>query len=120
MPRPIVIIYGWSDHGSAFQPLAQALRTKLGASVSQISLAEWESTNDSVTYDDLITQMDLAWSAAELPREPHSVDVIVHSTGGLVIRDWLLRNFSQPAAARIAPGVAAPPDATNPTAQPTT
>lgn len=117
MARPIVIIHGWSDHGSSFRPLAEALRQRLGAAVSEINLAEWESTNDQVTYDDLITQMDKAWTAAGLSREPYAVDVIVHSTGGLVIRDWLLRNFGKPPASAGSAGSAAP--AGNPTGRPT-
>jgi hypothetical protein len=115
-----VIIHGWSDRSASFIPLAQALSLRLKRPVTTISLADWESTNDQVTYDDLITRMDLAWTAAGLPRDPHSVDVVVHSTGGLVIRDWLLRNFGLPRAASLVPGLQTAPTADNPSAAPTT
>src|ERR1700722_16221624 len=94
MPLPIVIIHGWSDTASSFFPLAQALAAKYGVPVTTINLAQWESMNDQVTYDDLVTQMDAEWTKYNLPRAPHSVDVIVHSTGGLLIRDWMVRCFA--------------------------
>ena len=94
MPLPIVIIHGWSDQAVSFQPLAQALYARYGVAVTTINLAQWESMNDQITYDDLVTRMDGAWTAAGLPRGPGSVDVIVHSTGGLLIRDWLIRYFA--------------------------
>ena len=100
MPRPVVIIHGWSDSSRSFRPLAKLLTEELGRSVEVISLADYESRDDEVTYDDVVTAMDEAWDRRGLPRTPASVDVIVHSTGGLVIRDWL-RRFSSAAATPI-------------------
>ena len=91
--RPLVIIHGWSDDSSSFEKLASLLAAELGRHVHMIDLADYESMDDDVTFDDVITQMDFAWTQHNLPRGKASVDVVVHSTGGLVIRDWLTRNF---------------------------
>ncbi|HTV48742.1 MAG TPA: alpha/beta hydrolase [Phycisphaerae bacterium] len=91
---PIVIIHGWSAGASDFNNLAKALASHYKVPVTTIDLAQWESMNDQITYDDLVTKMDAAWNAAKLPRGPYQVDVIVHSTGGLLIRDWLLQYFA--------------------------
>ena len=43
-----------------------------------------------MTTDDIVEALNRAWDdEPALTREPRSVDVIVHSTGGLVIRHWL-------------------------------
>ncbi|MBX3388488.1 MAG: hypothetical protein KF691_03420 [Phycisphaeraceae bacterium] len=91
MPRPLVIIHGWSDHAATFKTLAARLRETRGGEVTTISLAEYVSMNDYVTFDDLAAAMDTAWTRRGLPRDPRSIDAIVHSTGGLVIRDWMKR-----------------------------
>ncbi|MDR3458533.1 MAG: alpha/beta hydrolase [Verrucomicrobiae bacterium] len=95
---PTVIIHGWSDHAVTFVPLQQELNKRLGIPVPMISLAEWLSLNDLVTYDDLVTRMDAVWTAYGLPRTPGAVDVITHSTGALLIRDWMTRYFAPGAA----------------------
>lgn len=45
--------------------------------------------NDEVTIIDVATALDMAWSHYGLPTKPHSVDLIVHSAGVLVIREWM-------------------------------
>lgn len=94
MPLPLVIIHGWSDQASSFNDLAAALATRCQVDVKTINLGQWESMDDLVTYDDLVARLDAAWNAAGLPRAAHSVDVIVHSTGSLLVRDWLVRYFT--------------------------
>jgi hypothetical protein len=61
--------------------------------VSYISLADWVSMNDEVTYLDLAEAMRREWKKKGLPVRSRSVDVVVHSTGALVIREWLTRFF---------------------------
>ncbi|MHB8523486.1 MAG: esterase/lipase family protein [Limisphaerales bacterium] len=91
---PTVIIHGWSDHAFSFVPLQQALSKRLGTPVPTISLAEWLSLDDLVAYDDLVTRMDAVWTAYGLSRNPGAVEVITHSTGALLIRDWMVRFFA--------------------------
>ena len=95
MPRrPLVILHGWSDRSATFKPLAHLLAAKLNIQdVSIISLADYLSLEDEIRFDDIVTAMQAAWQHRELPTTPGSVDAIVHSTGGLVIRDWLQRHY---------------------------
>ena len=93
--RQIVILHGWSDTFASFKPLARLLRAKLPEQdVSIISLADYISMEDEVRFDDVVTAMQTAWEKHGLPKKKGSVDAIVHSTGALVIRDWLQRNFT--------------------------
>ena len=92
--RPIVILHGWSDVSNSFQPLARLLHRRLsGRQVSFLHLADYISMEDEVRFDDIVSSMTKAWADHRLPTAPGSVDAIVHSTGGLVIRDWLQRNY---------------------------
>ncbi len=86
---PIVIIHGWSDNSSSFERLSKRLKKETGRTVEDLWLADYVSLDDDVTMKDIITAMQSAWSASGLPTKANSVDVIVHSTGGLVIRDWM-------------------------------
>lgn len=93
--RPLVILHGWSDDGHSFDALARHLTPRLtGFDIELVSIADYLSMHDDVRFDDLQAAMERAWSERGLPRSAHSVDAIVHSTGGLVIRDWLQRNFA--------------------------
>lgn len=86
---PIVIIHGWSDNSSSFTKLAKRLKKETGRMVEEIWLADYVSLDDDVTMKDIVTAMQSAWKSSSLPTKSNSVDVIVHSTGGLVIRDWM-------------------------------
>ena len=92
--RPLVIVHGWSDVSKSFEPLARLLGEKLDTTVSFIKLADYLSMEDEVRFHDIAAAMDKAWRDNNLPRGKGTVDAIVHSTGGLVIRDWLNRHFS--------------------------
>jgi hypothetical protein len=91
--RPLVIIHGYSDTDKGMRELQDILAQDLQRPIADLNLVDWMSMDDEGTYDDVVTAMDRAWRVKPLPREPRTVDVVVHSTGGLVIRDWLTRNF---------------------------
>ena len=93
MPRPLVLIHGWSDTSKSFRTLASELGHRLNRSAAVINLADYVSMDDEVRFDDLVSAMAIAWKDAGLPTAAGSVDVLVHSTGGLVIRDWLTRFY---------------------------
>ena len=92
--RPIVILHGWSDTSNSFEPLARLVRARLRRQVSIISLADYISMEDEVRFDDVVEAMNGAWRKHNLPGKKRGVDAIVHSTGGLVIRDWLQRYYA--------------------------
>ncbi|SDK17926.1 esterase/lipase family protein [Billgrantia gudaonensis] len=97
--RPLVLLHGWNDEGSSFEKLVGHLRKRLGSGhIQRIAIGDYLSKDDALRFDDLQAALDRAWRARELPRDVASVDVIVHSTGGLVIRDWLVRHFTPDAA----------------------
>lgn len=91
--NPLVIMHGWSDAGASLVPLAQFLRSKLGRPAQLISLADYVSMDDAVTFRDLVHALDRAWDRHGLPRSPRSADVVVHSAGALIIRDWMSSHF---------------------------
>ncbi len=91
--RPIIILHGWNSTSASFERLARLLRTELQRDVSIISLADYVSLEDEVRFDDLTTAMHAAWYRHNLPTCTGGVDAIVHSTGALVIRDWLQRHY---------------------------
>ncbi len=93
MSHPILIIHGWSDASRSFRRLAEYVRSVTGQAVDTINLADWMSLDDDVTYVDLVHAMQRAWVAKQLPQDPRSIDVIVHSTGSLVTRDWMSTFF---------------------------
>ncbi|GAA5786302.1 esterase/lipase family protein [Chitiniphilus shinanonensis] len=87
--EPIVIIHGWSDEAKSFRALAEFIEENLGLAPTLINLAQWRSMHDDVTYADLANAMQLAWTTLGLPQSPRSVNIVVHSTGALVVRDWM-------------------------------
>lgn len=93
MPNPIVIIHGWSDESKNFRDLARILQQDLGRPVATVRYGDYISMDDEVTFDDLVAAMTRAWKASGLPTGPRSVDAVVHSTGGLVIRDWIATTY---------------------------
>lgn len=94
MSEPTVIIHGWSDKSESFSKLASYLQEKLGAPPIVIRLADWISMQSDVTYPDLSVAMQRAWMASGLPATPRSVNVVIHSTGALVVRDWMTKYFT--------------------------
>ena len=83
--KPIVIIHGWSDQSESFQPLAARLAQETQQAVSNIWLGDYISLDDEVKLEDISRALQRAWVAAGLPVARNQVDVVIHSTGGLVI-----------------------------------
>ena len=93
MANPVLILHGWSDNYQSFEPLKAWFRAN-GYTAESVFLANYESMEDHVTFDDLAVgfhvRLDALVRANRLPPlQPHSLDVIVHSTGGPVFRHWL-------------------------------
>ena len=88
MSNPVIILHGWSDDSKSFIPLGQWLTTN-GFQIVDIHLGDYLSMNDELTLFDLGLAFIRALDANDIPQQPHSFDVIVHSTGGLVIREYL-------------------------------
>jgi len=95
-----VIIHGWSDESASFDKLRRAIAQHAGVAPLDIRLGDWISMNDEVTLLDVAEALERAWRATGLPSVPRSVDLVVHSTGALVVREWMTR-FHKPASVPI-------------------
>ncbi len=93
--NPLVIIHGWSDDSSSFDELRRVISTQGGVDPLVIRLGDWISMNDEVTLCDVAEAFQRAWLKHQLPSTPRSVDLVVHSTGALVVREWMTR-FHKP------------------------
>jgi len=98
MSNPIVILHGWSDESASFENLKSKLTSWLNRPVDEIKMVDWLSMDDEVSYDDIAAALDDEWTRKGLSRSPHSVDFVVHSTGALVLRHWLVKYFGKPSA----------------------
>jgi hypothetical protein len=87
----LVVIHGWSDSSKSFEKLSRHLAANGIEDVRHIRLGNYVSLDDDVTFDDLAAALEKAWTAQKIPVAPRTVDVIVHSTGALVIRHWMTR-----------------------------
>jgi pimeloyl-ACP methyl ester carboxylesterase len=92
MPNPVLIVHGWSDNYKSFVPLQTWLATQ-GRPAQQVFFGNYDSMEDHVTFDDLAAGLqdrfdDLKDKGTPV-LAPFSLDVIVHSTGGPVVRHWL-------------------------------
>jgi len=94
----LVLIHGWSDDSRSFRKLAMHLSAALDRDFTTIDLADWVSLDDDVTYDDLADGLEAAWSEFGLPKRGRKTDVVLHSTGALVVREWLLKHCGSAAS----------------------
>lgn len=90
--RPLLILHGWSGTPQSLRPLSSFLK-RHGFTVVDIWLADYLSMNDEITIQDLGQAMGRALKSKRIPEKRHSFDVIVHSTGGLVVRQYLIHHF---------------------------
>jgi hypothetical protein len=90
--RQVLIVHGWSDTYESFQPLKDLL-VAAGYETKQVFLGNYASMRDDVTFDDLATALQRRFqemiNTRTLTLDPFSLDIIVHSTGGPVVRHWL-------------------------------
>jgi hypothetical protein len=109
MPKPtrILIIHGWSDCSNSFVDLKNYLIAQNIGQVETIFYADYESREDNITYEDVIEGLNNELIRQKLVFNDGSSDynlkVIVHSTGGLVVRHWLWRYYGKPERLAICP-----------------
>jgi pimeloyl-ACP methyl ester carboxylesterase len=93
MARQVLIVHGWSDDSTSFYPLARFLG-KHGFEAQTLWLGDYISMEDDVRVQDVAIRMaeviDQRIAQGEL--QP-AFDMIVHSTGGLVVRAWLTTKY---------------------------
>ncbi|NPA17178.1 MAG: alpha/beta hydrolase [Aquificae bacterium] len=88
-----VIIHGWSDCSESFKDLKQFLIENGIGTVETIYYADYESREDNLTFYDVIDGLyDRFRERGFIDRDGNplvNLNVIVHSTGGLVIRHFI-------------------------------
>jgi pimeloyl-ACP methyl ester carboxylesterase len=89
MAAPVVLVHGWSASSASMVVLRDFLHAQ-GFSVSDIWMADYLSLHDDVRVPDVVKRMERVLQN-EADRLAAPFDMIVHSTGGLVARDWLAR-----------------------------
>jgi hypothetical protein len=95
MPRPLLLIHGYSADGLDFTNLYWALVDRK-IEVKLLNVGNYISLNNEITIEDIAEGMQRAIDLTEL-NTSEEFDAIVHSTGMLVMRAWLAHQ-------KIAPG----------------
>lgn len=91
----LVIIHGWSDTYRSFRRLGRHLvDAGVAPGVAHVRLGDYVSLDDDVTFDDLAHALQAAWRKEKISTRARSVDLVVHSTGGLVVRHWMTTFFT--------------------------
>lgn len=104
--KPIVVIHGYSaesdgtnrrDIAEIYGQLPKALRREYGGrNVVEIDLSRYISLDDGISVEDISHALDRVLKSDKFSHLLKSgFHTIVHSTGALVIRNWL-RRFSPP------------------------
>ena len=89
MPAHVAILHGWSDTSKSFHRLRSFLEAN-GHEVAGIWLGDYVSMDDDVRVEDVAKRMNAVLAGAMTAgRLTVPFDLIVHSTGGLVAREWL-------------------------------
>jgi hypothetical protein len=87
----VVLIHGYADKGESFQAWKSTLQQR-GYNVKVLS---YTTLSNEVTITDIAEGLERALSLPGGLQPDEPFDAIVHSTGMLVIRAWLLANPSQ-------------------------
>jgi hypothetical protein len=95
MPRPLLLIHGYSATGLDFSNLYWALVDRK-VDVKMLNVGNYISLNNEITIEDIAEGLQRAIDLSEL-NTFEEFDAIVHSTGMLVVRAWLAHQNMAPA-----------------------
>lgn len=87
--RPLVLIHGYSASGSSFESWKRVL-LKQGYSEQNLHVCTYKSLTNEVTIKDIAEALDRALRIQTGLDGNEEFDAIVHSTGMLVVRAWLV------------------------------
>ncbi|MCX6590174.1 MAG: hypothetical protein NTZ56_01490 [Acidobacteria bacterium] len=89
MPRPIVLLHGYSDQGASFSAW-KAILMQNGYLETDIKICSYRSLVNEINISDIAEGFEAVLAQAGVgPND--SFDAVVHSTGMLVLRSWLAR-----------------------------
>ncbi|MGE5608832.1 MAG: esterase/lipase family protein [Bacillota bacterium] len=88
-----VIIHGWSDCSDSFVDLKKRLHRAGIGDLKTILYADYESREDNITFNDVVQGLNDQFIENGIINPDGTklkdINVIVHSTGGLIIRQWI-------------------------------
>lgn len=87
--RPIVLLHGYSSSADSLRTWRDVLVRDHGYAATEIHLGGYVSLSNEITIKDLAEGFDRALRVQAGLKDGEEFDAIVHSTGGLVIREWL-------------------------------
>jgi pimeloyl-ACP methyl ester carboxylesterase len=87
--NPVVLIHGYSDEGASFRVWESILEER-GYDVAMIHACTYRSLTNEVSIKDIAEGFDRALRIRAGLSDDEPFDAIVHSTGMLVIRAWLI------------------------------
>jgi len=97
---PVLLIHGYASEGrdttvaDIYGRLPEQLREKFGGdAVVEMNLSRWISLSDGVSLDDVSFAMERALREEFPDLLENGFHVVIHSTGALVVRNWI-RQFS--------------------------
>ncbi len=88
--RPLILLHGYSADGDAFGAWRSVLRTA-GWSAEQLCTVSYETLSNEVSVRDIAEGFDKLLRQRAGLSDDEPFDVMVHSTGMLVLRAWLTR-----------------------------
>jgi pimeloyl-ACP methyl ester carboxylesterase len=89
MPKlPVVLIHGYSDSAHSFEQWREALVAR-GYEATTIHLGEYVTLSNDINIKDIAEGLDRALRIRAGLSKDDPFDALVHSTGMLVVREWL-------------------------------
>ena len=96
--RYTLIIHGWSDCSGSFVEMKKRFQERGIGNVETILYADYQSREDNITFNDVIDGLNQQMIQMGLIRpdgtSENELNIVVHSTGGLVIRHWIWRYYN--------------------------
>jgi len=106
--KPILFIHGYSSEGHGntveeiYGTLPDDLRRAFGnKKVLDLNLSRWISLSDGVNLDDVSLAMDRALRSRHKALLRDGFHVVIHSTGALVVRNWIRNHCLDPSTCPI-------------------
>ena len=91
--RDVLIVHGWSDSSKSFSPLVDFLKSA-GFNAIGLWLGDYISLDDDVKIEDVVKRMEgLVRDKLQAGELKAPFDMVVHSTGGLVARQWIITYY---------------------------
>lgn len=88
-PNAVVLVHGYSSTGKAFSEWKAILQSR---GFSNVHILTWQSLVNEINIPDIAEGFDRALRLNANIAHDESFDCIVHSTGMLVVREWLTKN----------------------------